>query len=292
MTALSIPSLALVAATILLAGFALLAALALAPSLRRMSLELMATLLSASVLLVILITLFLLGPLALLPALTLIAARIGFEIAKTRAPENFNFITAVSFGAAAVTFTSMTLPYMAIAYAGVWFGLLGRQILRPNAPTIFVDMLLFPILPMALLALGAVNLQLSALILATYVMVEIFDSFALFFGTLMGRAQAFPTLSPKKTIEGLAGGTLALLVATMAAAALWQLPFLGTVLTTLAVAALAVAGDLAASRHKRIAGTKDYPRVLPHQGGLLDSLDSWIAAGAGLVVLHLLLQLW
>ena len=62
-------------------------------------------------------------------------------------------------------------------------------------------------------------------------------------------------------------------------------PVLGSMLFALAAGALTVAGDLAASRLKRVAGVKDYPAVLPHQGGLLDITDAWIATGAGLVTL-------
>ena len=61
------------------------------------------------------------------------------------------------------------------------------------------------------------------------------------------------------------------------------------ILTASLVAGLAVAGDLAASRLKRMAGVKDYPVLMRRQGGVLDSLDSWIAAGAGLVALTIIL---
>ena len=70
------------------------------------------------------------------------------------------------------------------------------------------------------------------------------------------------------------------------------LPLLPTAGLALYVGIMSVVGDLAASRHKRIAGVKDYPQVLPRQGGLLDSLDSWIAVGGGLVAIDILTRLW
>ena len=75
-------------------------------------------------------------------------------------------------------------------------------------------------------------------------------------------------------------------------AAFLDLPLWPAALTALLVGVLAVVGDLAASRHKRIAGVKDFPQVLPRQGGLLDSLDSWIAACAGITALHTVTHLW
>jgi len=41
----------------------------------------------------------------------------------------------------------------------------------------------------------------------------------------------------------------------------------------------AIAGDLLGSLPKRQAGTKDYPKVLSVQGGLLDIVDAWLVAG-------------
>jgi phosphatidate cytidylyltransferase len=180
-----------------------------------------------------------------------------------------------------------------MACAGLWCLLFAGQLLAPSATrSAASDVLLFPLLPLALLAYGAAQTELTALMLAAYVLVEIFDSFALLFGSLLGRTKAFPILSPNKTIEGLAGGALALVIALVAAAAIWEFSPIKAAATALFVGALAVAGDLAASRHKRIAGVKDYPKVLARQGGLLDSLDSWVAASGGLVAIHLITLLW
>ena len=93
-------------------------------------------------------------------------------------------------------------------------------------------------------------------------------------------------LSPNKTVEGPACGTVMLmLTAALAGALLAGLPLATSALVALFCGVLAVAGDLAASRLKRAAGVKDYPAVLPLQGGLLDIADAWIATGAGLVAL-------
>ena len=51
------------------------------------------------------------------------------------------------------------------------------------------------------------------------------------------------------------------------------------------IAVAAVVGDLAGSRLKRASRVKDYPQVLPRQGGLLDIVDAWLIAGPALVLL-------
>lgn len=121
------------------------------------------------------------------------------------------------------------------------------------------------------------------------------DSGAYYVGRNLGRHKMSPRISPNKTWEGLAGGT----VATFAAAAVFKLLFtrLGFPLplawghTAALAAILAVAapvGDLVESQLKRDTGVKDSSALLPGHGGLLDRTDSLIYA-APWVVGYLLL---
>ncbi len=102
------------------------------------------------------------------------------------------------------------------------------------------------------------------------------DSGAYYVGTRLGRHKMSPKISPKKTWEGLAGGT----VVTLAAAALLRPLLAGSLgwVDTLAIAAiLAVAapvGDLVESQLKRDTGIKDSSRLFPGHGGALDRTDS------------------
>jgi phosphatidate cytidylyltransferase len=99
-----------------------------------------------------------------------------------------------------------------------------------------------------------------------------------FAGITLGRGGAHkmaPTISPKKTWEGLAGSAL-----TVIAAGVILFPVLlhgywwqGAV-TGIAAVAAAVLGDLAESMIKRDLGVKDMGSLLPGHGGVLDRLDS------------------
>lgn len=148
------------------------------------------------------------------------------------------------------------------------------------------EVLLFPGLPLALfVAVGVEPANAGVLVLA-FLLVETYDSYALFGGKLFGRHPAFPRLSPRKTVEGLAGGAAMLaLTAALAGPLLlgWSLALSLAAAAVIAVAA--VVGDLAGSRLKRASGVKDYPQVLPRQGGLLDIVDAWLIAGPALVLL-------
>lgn len=98
------------------------------------------------------------------------------------------------------------------------------------------------------------------------------DIGAFFAGRSFGRRQLAPTISPNKTVEGLAGG----IAAATLLGGLWAfLTGLGPALYLLAplFAAAAQAGDLFESGMKRRAGVKDSGRWLPGHGGLLDRLD-------------------
>lgn len=98
-------------------------------------------------------------------------------------------------------------------------------------------------------------------------------------GVFFGRHQLAPTVSPKKSWEGLAGSLLA-----AAAGGAVGLPLLFGVAWWwgvgfgLVVAAAAVLGDLTESLLKRDLGVKDMSGLLPGHGGLMDRLDSILFA--------------
>ena len=94
-------------------------------------------------------------------------------------------------------------------------------------------------------------------------------------GVLLGRHPMAPSVSPKKTWEGLLGSlVLACVVGVVGAQVAFQAePVVGVVLG-LATVATATLGDLSESMLKRDLGLKDMGRLLPGHGGLLDRLDS------------------
>jgi len=102
------------------------------------------------------------------------------------------------------------------------------------------------------------------------------DTGAYYIGTLYGRHRLAPTISPKKTVEGLVGGLIGAIIVAYAAR-WWFLPELSgldcLVLATL-LTITGLWGDLTESAMKRSAGMKDSGGILPGHGGMLDRLDS------------------
>ena len=102
------------------------------------------------------------------------------------------------------------------------------------------------------------------------------DAGAYYAGTLWGKHLLIPSVSPKKTVEGVFGG-LALAVAAAIVAQWWfasQLSLSDAVILGVLLTGTGLIGDLFESMIKRRTGVKDSGGILPGHGGMLDRLDS------------------
>ena len=100
-------------------------------------------------------------------------------------------------------------------------------------------------------------------------------------GVLFGKHPMAPSISPKKSWEGMAGSVLGcILVATPIIALALHGPWWGGVLFGAAIAVSATIGDLGESLIKRDLGIKDMGNLLPGHGGLMDRLDSLLPSAA------------
>lgn len=101
------------------------------------------------------------------------------------------------------------------------------------------------------------------------------DTFAYFSGMLLGKRKLCPNISPKKTVAGAVGGTVfGTLAGVIVFAVVCKAPLWGLIALPLSV--ISQLGDLAASVIKRRFGVKDYGKIFPGHGGVLDRFDSII----------------
>ena len=140
------------------------------------------------------------------------------------------------------------------------------------------------ILEGVLLVTGCVSLYFlrslgdpSGSLLVTILAVWAADVTAYLVGSSFGKRKIAPTVSPGKTWEGTLAGFLAaggVVLLAMAPTGIYP----WAVLAALTIGPVAFAGDLLESWLKRRAGVKDSGTLLPGHGGVLDRIDSLIAA--------------
>ncbi len=115
--------------------------------------------------------------------------------------------------------------------------------------------------------------------LATILLTVANDSGALFIGRWLGKRPLNARLSPHKTVEGVVGGTLLTLLVGAVVVPLsspWTMR-LGLE-AALAISVVVPLGDLLESMVKRTLGIKDFGRVLPGHGGVMDRIDGLLFA--------------
>ena len=122
----------------------------------------------------------------------------------------------------------------------------------------------------------------AVLFLLPFIGAWVSDTFAYFTGRLFGKHKLIPEVSPKKTVEGAVGGV----VFTAAAFVVFGLivsqgnaspNYILLAVSGAVVSVISQIGDLIASVVKRHYGIKDYGRLFPGHGGVLDRFDSVMA---------------
>ncbi|MBM3268127.1 MAG: phosphatidate cytidylyltransferase [Candidatus Sericytochromatia bacterium] len=172
---------------------------------------------------------------------------------------------AILLGAFAATWLALAVPMLVTRRPPPLHGLLGAAFAMT-----------FISVPLGLLLL------LSHVAYASYaffiLLLMAHDGLAEGFGRLLGKRPLWPDISPGKTLGGTVGGVAACLVLG------WLLDrALGIGWTTgqvlgisAGVVVMAAVGDLIASSIKREAGIKDFGKILPAHGGILDRVDSML----------------
>ena len=120
------------------------------------------------------------------------------------------------------------------------------------------------------------------------------DTFAYFTGMLLGKHKLIPDVSPKKTVEGAIGGIAFCVAAFVGFGLLYNnlwlteggnpLPVWLMGVVGLLVSLVSQIGDLSLSLLKRKYGIKDFGKVFPGHGGVMDRFDSVLAVSIMLLI--------
>ncbi len=142
--------------------------------------------------------------------------------------------------------------------------------------TLFYPCMMLSMIPLMLTFPGGGRMA----ILFTLMVASMTDTSALFAGMLFGKHKLSPTISPKKTIEGAIGGFVGGGIVGLAMGLLihsryyFHVPVWQMVLLGLLGSVAGEIGDLAASIVKRSTGIKDFGKLFPGHGGMMDRMDS------------------
>jgi len=109
------------------------------------------------------------------------------------------------------------------------------------------------------------------------------DIFAYFVGSKLGKHKLCPKISPKKSVEGAVGGVIGAVLLNVALLFVFNkfffeeetgLTYISVIVMSVCLSVISMFGDLAASTIKRNFGIKDFGKLLPGHGGIMDRCDS------------------
>ena len=128
------------------------------------------------------------------------------------------------------------------------------------------------------------------IIIGIFILIWTNDTFAYICGKWLGKHKLYEKISPKKTIEGFAGGVIFSLIASVVLARYYVFFSLTLWMVTAVITSfMGTIGDLVESKYKRQAQVKDSGNIMPGHGGVLDRLDSIIFAAPFLYLMYQIL---
>ncbi|MFH0256272.1 phosphatidate cytidylyltransferase [Vibrio rumoiensis] len=119
------------------------------------------------------------------------------------------------------------------------------------------------------------------------------DTGAYFSGKTFGKHKMAPNVSPNKTLEGLLGGVILAMLVGWFASSLLDIHFASLTIMlfiTFVTVVISVLGDLVESMFKRVSNIKDSSNIIPGHGGILDRIDSLVAAFPVFALLYFICQ--
>ena len=205
---------------------------------------------------------------------------------------------AYAMAASVLLFAFVFFSYMGITwsypllfgYVVVMILAMLQEVIRPNNQTLsnwghLCSTQLMIALPFSLMT--CVLMEDKFLLLALFILVWANDSGAYLLGSITARSKngnhkMCPTISPKKSWEGLIGGIILTIAAVCvfhkvgwtSSIGLTAYPWLNSILLALVVSIFSTLGDLMESQMKRTLGVKDSGKFMPGHGGVLDRFDS------------------
>jgi len=215
----------------------------------------------------------------LIPILAMIALYEFFNAFRQIGIEASKIIGFISiFVMFVITFKKITAESILLWMVFTMFCILVSNLLKKEFDAIASGITALGIYYIVFLAyhiLFILNSSYPQLIWLVFITAWVTDTCAYFTGSFIGKRKLCPQISPKKTVEGAIGGIIGSVIISLVFAyfivphifihCIW-IGFIGSILGQI--------GDLSASIFKRYTGIKDYGKIMPGHGGILDRFDS------------------
>lgn len=197
------------------------------------------------------------------------------------------FIIHVLF--AGIVFNPVVFHYLAILIIIVGYYEIIRLFIRSAQKKWLFFTISFLVYTLLTLGFYSFSMLNKELILFTFIVLSVFDSFSQISGQIIGKKKLMPGISPNKTIEGLVGGAIIAILSAFLIRSLVSFNLLYLLLAVAGILVFSFLGDMLTSYYKRKYQTKDFSKIIPGHGGFLDRFDSFIAGGAWISLMTLLL---
>lgn len=186
--------------------------------------------------------------------------------------------------------TAMLLIYLVYAVIMMTFAVFSKGEIKLSDVTQTVVMVMYISFGFSALVLLRDFEYGLVLMLLAFLIPWVCDAMAYFVGVFFGKHKMIPDVSPKKTVEGAIGGIVGVVLITAIFGIVMHYGFEKqpnyVLLLVLALIGGFVSqwGDLIASLLKREYGVKDYGKIFPGHGGIMDRFDSLIAVSIFLYI--------
>ena len=228
-------------------------------------------------------------------AMAVLSAVGAFEAVKCTGEEQNLFFTplyVVAFALPLLTSTHLdtyTPVFIILLFYLLFMGVLNNK--KISADKVLVSFALAFYVTASFGALTVLFSKGSVFFPLVFVGAWVTDTFAYFSGYFFGKHKLIPAVSPKKTVEGAIGGTLFAMIGFAVVGIIYDYSIKNIIILAIVglfASVVSQFGDLSASLIKRHYGIKDYGKLFPGHGGVLDRFDSILSVS---VLLYLITEL-
>lgn len=231
--------------------------------------------------LILLITIVFIGGIPLNIGIVFLSLLGLYELFRALKKLGFNPITTIAYIATIFVYLRVFYSYITMEFILTFLIILlfSIAVLQSDKNLIDVSLTLLGIIYIPYLLSFLVFLDGTKYVWIIFTIAFGTDTFAYLIGSKIGKNKLCPSISPKKSVEGAIGGIFGSIIVTLIYSYIFGIgPWWKLLILSVLGSIASQLGDLSASKIKRYTGIKDFGKIMPGHGGMLDRFDSIIFA--------------